>query len=127
MKTGKQTTLTLAPLESTILSRVMLRLSDLGARVFRNNVGVAKTENGSVVRYGLCNGSSDLIGWKTITVTPDMVGREIAVFVAVEVKAAKGRASDEQKNFINRVKESGGIAGIVKSEAEAELLINSIQ
>lgn len=111
--------------ESTILSRVMLRLSDLGARVFRNNVGVATAPNGAVIRYGLCNGSSDLIGWKTVTITSDMVGKSVALFVAVEVKSLKGRASSEQKNFIERVKQSGGIAGIVKNEAEAEVLINT--
>jgi hypothetical protein len=31
-------------------------------------------------------GMSDLIGWTKIQVTPDMVGKEIAMFTAVEVK-----------------------------------------
>lgn len=102
----------------------MLACSKAGARVFRNNVGVAVAPNGGVVRYGLCNGSSDLIGWQTVTVTPDMVGKKIAVFVAIETKTQKGRASTEQKNFIERVNEAGGIAGIAKSDEDALNIIN---
>lgn len=113
--------------EIPIMRRVMYALSQLpGVRVFRNNVGVAKYDNGQRVKYGLIPGSSDLIGWRTITVTPDMVGREIAVFVAIETKAPGGHITNKQDNFITRVKKSGGIAGIVKSEEEAKRLVEEI-
>lgn len=110
--------------EATVLHRTMLALSKLGARVFRNNVGVAVAPKGGIVRYGLCNGSSDIIGWHTVTITPDMIGKKVAVFVAIETKSEKGRASQEQKNFVERVQEAGGISGIVKSPEEAEVLIS---
>ena len=96
---------------------------DQGSRhdttLFRNNVGVAIYEDGRRVRYGLCVGSSDLIGWKTIEITPDMVGEKVAVFTALETKSKKGKAQEKQKNFIRAVLESGGLAGIARTVDDA--------
>ena len=62
-------------------SRIMLALGGHpGIRVFRNNVGLARFPDGSTVRYGLCPGSADLIGWRTVTITQDMVGQPFAQF-----------------------------------------------
>ena len=113
--------------ETPIMNRIKYALSNIhGVRIFRNNVGVAKYASGGRVAYGLIPGSSDLIGWKTITITPEMVGREIAVFVAIETKAPGGHISVTQTNFINRVQEAGGIAGVVTSEDEARRLVEGI-
>lgn len=68
-----------------------------------------------LVNYGLHTGSSDLIGWKVITVTPDMVGQKLAIFTALEVKSANGRATAEQLTFLKAVQAAGGKAHIVKS------------
>jgi len=73
---------------------------------------------------GLCVGSSDLIGWTPVVVTPDMVGKTVGIFTAVEVKKSNGRASKSQLNFIDRVKMDGGIAGIATNESEA---VNMVQ
>jgi hypothetical protein len=103
----------------------MLALGRGLSRLFRNNCGLAKFPNGSTVKYGVCNpGGSDLIGWTSVVVTPEMVGRNVAVFTAIEVKDVRGRASDPQKNFIKVVREAGGFAGIAKSVAEAFAIIN---
>jgi hypothetical protein len=131
-------------LEAPILRRVMLALSRAGAVVFRNNVGVgwagkatritvAKTvrlwpgdvvvRNARPLHAGLCTGSSDVIGWMSVTVTPDMVGRKVAVFLAPEVKNADGRATEDQIRFLRAVTEAGGIAGVARSEEEAVSLI----
>jgi hypothetical protein len=106
--------------------------------LFRNNVGLAYTgdvktnANGSVtilnarpIKFGLCPGSSDLIGWTTITITSEMVGRRIAVFTAIEVKSATGRASDKQKKFIKRIHDCGGIAGVARSLDDAVNVVES--
>ena len=98
-------------------------------RMFRNNVGtgwtgqVVSKELGAIVlqnarplHAGLCVGSSDLIGWKTVTITPDMVGQQVAVFVAAEVKTATGRLTGEQQNFLNKVRDAGGLAVVIRSE-----------
>ena len=93
----------------------MLGLSTPNVRIFRNNCGALKDQDGRLIRFGVANpGGSDLIGWRSVTVTPDMVGQQLAVFLAIEVKGERGQATDPQKNFIARVKADGGLAGIAR-------------
>jgi hypothetical protein len=109
-------------------------------RIFKNDTGMAfrgtsatAIVNGSkqtvivnpkAIHYGLFKGSSDLIGWKIVRVTPDMVDDYIAAFVALEVKKPHGsHTSEEQRRFIKNVLASGGIAGIVTSPEDAEELL----
>ncbi len=109
--------------ESALLYRLLLRCSALGARVFRNNVGKLYDRNGRVVTYGLCVGSSDLIGYLPVTITPAMVGQRVAVFVAIEAKTATGRLRPEQQQFLRVVRDAGGIATVVRSVADAEMAL----
>jgi hypothetical protein len=88
------------------------------ARLWRNNTGALKDQRGQLVRYGLCPGSSDLIGYRSVVITPDMVGQRLAVFAAVEVKD-RGRATAQQEAFISLVQQAGGLAGIARSVPEA--------
>jgi hypothetical protein len=102
---------------------MILRLGKGAVRLFRNSTGQFRTEDGRVVRTGLCVGSSDVIGWQSVVVTPDMVGKRIAVFVAIEAKAETGRPTKEQLAFIAAVRAAGGIAGICRSSEDAEKLL----
>ena len=88
--------------------------SKLGMTLYRNTVGQFKTVWGGIVHTGLCKGSSDLIGWTQITITPEMVGRQAAIFTAVECKkASKGaNTTSEQDDFIAKVLRAGGYAGV---------------
>ena len=88
------------------------------ARLWRNNTGALRDARGQLVRYGLCPGSSDLIGYRTVVITPDMVGQRLAVFAAVEVKD-RGRATAQQEAFISLVQQAGGLAGVARSVPEA--------
>jgi hypothetical protein len=106
-------------------------------RVFRNHVGFGwsgkfkrKLPNGDVIltnarpaTFGLQPGSADLIGWRIITITPEMVGRRIAQFLSIEVKDAKGRPSAAQRVWQSVVSAAGGLAGLVRSPAEAVSLV----
>jgi VRR-NUC domain len=107
--------------ESALLSRLLVRCSQLGARIFRNNVGRLKDRNGRWVQYGLCVGSSDLIGYLPVTITPEHVGQTLAVFVAIEAKSATGTLRPEQRQFLNVVHGHGGITCLARSEADAEM------
>ena len=110
---------------------IQVEASRQGLRIFRNNVAqawagklfkphcatstiVRETDvvlyNARPIHAGLCVGSSDLIGWRTIEITADMVGSQLAVFTAIETKTQTGRLTEEQKNFIKIVNESGGLA-----------------
>ena len=75
------------------------------------------------VQAGLGKGTADLIGFIEHEVTEADVGRKIAIFAAFEVKTAKGRASTEQEAFLAAVVRRGGVAGIVRSPADAESLV----
>ena len=106
--------------ESRILADVRIALSKLGVRIWRNNCGQYFNDNRHVIRYGVANpGGSDLIGFRSVLVTPDMVGSRMAVFVAVECKAPNGRATPEQRNFLEQVAQAGGIAILAHSAEEA--------
>lgn len=126
--------------ETPTQRRIMLALGALpGVRLFRNNTGMGwagrllSNENGRVtlenarpLHAGLTKGSGDLIGWKTVEVTPDMVGKKLAVFTSIEVKREKGgRVSDAQDNWREVVKRMGGIAIVARTEEEAKTLIEA--
>jgi hypothetical protein len=55
-----------------------------------------------------------LIGWTSTEITADMIGKKIAIFTALEVKTETGKISDDQKIFLENVKNSGGIAKICR-------------
>jgi hypothetical protein len=122
--------------ESELIQSIRLRFSRGLVRLFRNNVGVAwqgesvRQLNGDMlirkprrVVYGLMTGSADLIGWRTVTITPDMVGIQLAQFIAMETKSAHGRASEGQHDFNRTVREAGGAAGFVRSIEDADKLL----
>ena len=101
--------------ETTLQNEIRLAVGKLkDVRLFRNNVGMI---NG--VQFGLCVGSSDLIGFQSVTVTPEMVGQKIAVFTALEVKTEKGKPTPEQVKFTEMIKRFGGISAIVRGVDEA--------
>jgi hypothetical protein len=110
--------------ETNIMNAIML--APHGCRLFRNNTGAIKDETGRLVRFGLCKGSSDLIGLKSVTVTPEMVGKTVAIFTAIEVKTPTGKPTPEQLHFVQRVKDLGGIAGIARSVDDVIAITNPI-
>jgi len=111
--------------EQTIQQHIRLTCSTGDCRLFRNNTGTLRDQHGRPVQFGLCKGSADLIGWRSITITPDMVGQKIAVFTSVEVKSSSGRVKPEQKQWLEAVQAAGGIAGVARSVADAEVLLAS--
>jgi len=110
--------------EQTIQQHIRLACSIGTCRLFRNNTGTLRDANGRPVNFGLCKGSADLIGWRTVTITPEMVGQQIAIFTSIEVKSSSGRVKPEQQQWLNAVQAAGGIAGIARSVGEAMDLLS---
>ena len=108
--------------EAYVQNKIRLAVGSGEVRLFRNNTGALLDMQGRLVKFGLCKGSSDLIGFRSITITPDMVGQKIAVFSAIEVKD-KGKATVEQKNFINIINNAGGYAGVAKNVNDAKKIL----
>ncbi len=111
--------------ETHLLQQIRLALgtrSDL--RLYRNNCGtLPDPRTGRPVQFGLARGSADLIGWRIITITPGMVGSQVAVFTSIEVKTPTGRVRPEQYAWLNTVQGAGGIAGIARSIQDANDLL----
>ena len=113
--------------ETTLQQEIRLALGQLPAlRMFRNQVGqLPDMRTGRPVQFGLAKGSSDLIGFKTIEVTSDMVGQKLAVFTSIEVKTAKGKLSPMQHNWLSCVNKAGGITGVARSVQDAIQIISN--
>lgn len=79
-------------------------------------------KNARPFETGLPPGFADLFGLVAVEITPDMVGKNLAVFTALEVKDG-ARVSPLQRNFINAVNDNGGRAGVVRSVDDAERLV----
>lgn len=94
--------------EANIQNDIMVAISQAGGMIWRNNTGVLKDATGRPIKFGLCVGSSDLIG-----ICPD------GVFLAIEVKKANGRATEKQKTFVRNVIRQGGRAGIARTVDDA--------
>lgn len=106
--------------ETPILRRVWKAAARRGITLFRNNVGLAIYPDGSRVQYGLCPGSADLVGWRTVVITPDMVGTGIAQFVAIEIKTPTGRPTADQRNWLARAQQAGALAFIARKEEDLD-------
>jgi hypothetical protein len=109
--------------EQRIQQEIRLTCSTCSTRLFRNNTGTLRDQHGRPVSFGLCKGSADLIGWRTVTVTPEMVGQQVAVFTSIEVKAASGRLRPEQRQWLDAVQAAGGIGGVARSVADAVAIL----
>ena len=105
--------------EQRIQQEIRIACGTGDTRLFRNNTGTLRDQNGRPVQFGLCKGSADLIGWKRVTITPEMVGTTVAVFVSIEVKTATGRLRPEQQQWLDAVQAAGGIAGVARSVQDA--------
>ena len=128
--------------ESEIQQEVQIEARRLNTMLLRNNNGAFTDSTGRTVRYGLGNiskkhsetmKSSDLIGFRKMVVTPEMVGQTIAVFTAIEMKSEDWKSTkklDEreiaQKNFIDLVKSWGGIASFCNSVDQLKTILGHL-
>ena len=114
-----------AKAETNIVNDIQLALSQRGCRLFKNVRGMFLSLDGKrKIRAGMQpEGSSDLIGWVKVRITPEMVNSEIAVFCAIEVKTATGATKPEQLHFINTVLQSRGFAGVARDAEQALKII----
>jgi len=105
-------------LDETLLLREILRAFGAlpGVRLFRNSVGMVRLPGGGAIPYGLCPGSSDLVGWRTLATDLGPV----AQFVALEAKAPGGRLTSEQGRFLDAVRRAGGLAAEVRTLGDVE-------
>ncbi len=116
--------------ESAVQSQVRLEASRKGCRLWRNNVGAGYLADGSFIRWGLCNDSTvlnksfksgDLIGIRSVVITPADIGRTIGQFMSREVKAAGWKLGNSdrelaQVRWAQMVNAMGGDAAFATGE-----------
>ena len=112
--------------EQRIQQEIRLACSTGDTRLFRNNTGTLRDQHGRPVQFGLAKGSADLIGWRTVTITPEMVGTQVAVFTSIEVKTPTGRLQPEQQQWMEAVQAAGGIAGVARSVEDACIVLSTV-
>jgi hypothetical protein len=132
--------------ENPIQKRILLHCGHGNTRLFRQNVGKSWigdsqyfhhdglqwiNEGDVIVRKARrfnagFEGLLDLGGWHTVVVTPEMIGRKLAIYTALEVKTKTGRLRAAQKKFIDLVRAAGGLAGVVRSPEDAEEILKEI-
>lgn len=126
--------------EAGVQTHTRLRLAQLGALAYRNNVGACTDDSGRVIRYGLGNDSkqlndqiksSDIVGAMPIVIQPHHVGRTMAIFTAVECKhpdwhlTPGDKRAQAQLRFIELIRGVGGIAGFVTDASQVDHLTQS--
>ena len=126
--------------EHDIQNAIRLHVSRFGlATLFRGNVGQAYTGNpddikklpdGTVIiknarpfKSGLPKGWPDLFGFKLVAITPEMVGKELPIFCAVEVKQPGKKPTEVQENCLQYLKNNSCLAGVATSPEEAERIL----
>ena len=99
--------------EQGVLNAVMkmLRYHPKVAWVVRINSGAYKTPEGRFIRYGFV-GCPDLLGQMRD-------GR----ILMIEVKAAKGRLTDDQEFMLAKCRANGGVSGVARSIEEALAIV----
>lgn len=106
--------------EADILKAIMrlLKHHPKVAKVWRQNSGTFALQYGPKTHYFRANtarGMSDIMG---ILKTGKMI--------ALEVKSAKGRVSEHQEEFLQQIRDGGGIAAVVRSVDDVlEILKNA--
>lgn len=117
---------------AALTNRIREATSRLGARLFNTHVGkfwagipIGKTKEGHtilknarIVNVGV-PGMSDLIGPTPYVVTADDLGKTLAIYTAVEVKAGDDRIRPGQMEFVDMVVKMGGRGGIARTVDDA--------
>ena len=110
--------------EAWAQSAVRLEASQKGVTLWRNNVGALRDEGGRLVRFGLANDtkqlnavlkSGDLVGWRSVIITPELVGQRIAQFTSREIKESGWQYTGVDREpaqlaWVNLVAAAGGDA-----------------
>lgn len=119
-------------IESRLYPKILIRASEMGSRLFRNQVGtgyhgreviwatqtrhITLSPGDVVIRgarrfhCGMCSGSSDLIGITPVVLPPSEKPRTVGIFTACEVKTtARSNLGSGQANFIHAINSLGGM------------------
>ena len=79
-----------------------------------------------IVRIGQ-PGLPDTMMLVATKITPDMIGKTVAVAVAAEIKTARGRQSDAQRAWQRAFEARGGTYELVRTPDQMVALVDRVQ
>lgn len=95
-----------------------------GAKLYRNRRGMLPLPNGGMLPFGLGPaGFPDEVGYLSIRITPDMVGKTVAVFMGVEAKTDTGTVASHQEGALDELRRDGAIAGVARNAEDVLAII----
>jgi hypothetical protein len=100
--------------------------SDVLAMRLQSGVFRAYDDPDKIVRIGQ-PGLPDTMMLVATQITPEMVGKTIAVAVAAEIKTARGRQSEAQRNWQAAFEARGGVYRLIRSPDEMVALADEVQ
>ncbi len=102
--------------------------SDPDVLVMRIQSGIFRSldDPTRMVRVGT-PGIADSLAVVRVTITPDMVGQDIAVCAAAEFKTAKGRQRDDQKKWQAAFEKRAGQYRLIRSPDEMKAFITHVK
>ncbi len=97
-----------------------------GGLLRRNRRGMVDLPSGGKMPIGLSEPLIlDEIGYLTITVTPELLGRRIAVLLVIEDKTDTGVLAPHQERCIQELREAGAIAGVSTGPEDSERVLQA--
>lgn len=126
--------------EAGVQSRVRLHAPENRQFLGRNNSGAYSKKKPPTdgTRWGWCNESakfnkvfktSDVIGYTRVLVTPEMVGKIVAVFTGLEIKdpdwtlTPGDNHAQAQNACITKILTDGGIASFITNHSQVALVV----
>lgn len=114
--------------ETNVWKQALIDFSPLGFRLFRNQRYKGQiVKNGKITNAwancGLYDGAGDLVGYKIVTITQDMVGEKIAQYTNLETKLDDNEESTDQSNGNEQLRKDGAIAGVIRPSTGTIILL----
>lgn len=105
---------TRGPQPEGAVNKVIIQTArEFGSKLWRNRRGMLPLPNGGMLPFGLGPaGFPDDCGYTPIVITPEMVGRKVAVFTAFEAKTDEGVLASHQEAVLNELRDDGCIVGV---------------
>lgn len=123
--------MTVKQIEDSIMEEHPYMFKNVGGyAIICNPQNVVRLKDGSyLIKKGfpmknisLQKGSSDMIGWESVTITQDMVGKKVAIFQSIEIKTKNDRLSTFQKNWNKVVEKAGGLVAVWKENKDGKTI-----
>jgi len=123
--------------EQSIQNQILIEMGQNGAYGLRVNSGSfwggeILSHDGKMLLLknptkilGAPKGTSDIIGCKTVLITPQMVGQNIGQFLCFEVKIPGQNAKSHQENYLMMMRSRGAITGVVRSPEDVVKILNN--